>query len=149
MIIKDIHPNDLFDNINYMHVIDGYINESRINSIETTEPSKEHYYALVNSGSFNMVGVFDGDNIVGFGTLVTSIIPKHGILASTVDSIFLLDEYRDTGYGIKILDRLKDISNDRGSVVMLISSPVGSKLDKLLSLKKNTELVSNVYACKL
>jgi len=83
--------------------------------------------------------------LVGFASLLVSVLPHYGKKAATVESLFVDKRHRANGYGIEIMDAMEEFAKGEGCIVILYIAPVGSQLERLLSLKKGYRKTNSVF----
>jgi GNAT superfamily N-acetyltransferase len=144
LTIKPVSVTDLLES---KALIAEYAAECSIPAIGQINPSPEIYEALEQAGIFKCFGVFDGERLVGFATILTTVFPHYGTTVATVESLFVESASRKGVAGTELLEVLESYAKEVGCVAILYSAPAGGRLDKLLSVNKNY-LRTNAVFCR-
>jgi GNAT superfamily N-acetyltransferase len=126
-------------------LLEEYAAECSIPEIGPINPQAEMYRAMEGMGLAHMFAGFHGEQLVGFASLLVSILPHYGKKAATVESLFVDKRHRANGYGIEIVDAMEEFAKGEGCIVILYIAPVGSQLERLLSLKKGYRKTNSVF----
>ena len=114
-------------------IIGGYAEESAISLLPQPQPLWDVYRNMELSGRFRVIAAFDGERIVGLATVIAPVLmPHYGFNMATMESIFVLRDYRKTGAGIRLLRAAEKASRDAGAKALLMTAPVGGSLDNVL-----------------
>ena len=89
------------------------------------------YVKFEEVGALDCVGAYDGDKLVGFITGITSIIPHYSKPATTIESFYVVKQYRKGGTGKKLLEELTEFAKQRGSTNIFMTALIGSDLEKV------------------
>jgi len=130
-------------------LIAEYAAECSIPAIGKISPQAGMYEALEQSGVFRCFGAFDGDSLVGFGTVITTVFPHYGKKVATVESLFVASGSRRGIAGAELLKTIDTHAKDAGCVAILYSAPADSRLEKLLSGKKNFSRTNTIFCRSL
>lgn len=93
------------------------------------------YKALEAAGVLHMLGAFnEAGEIIGFLTMVVAPLPHFGgrLVAST-ESVFVTASERRGGPGLDLLREAERLAADRGAIGILVSAPVGGRLERVMS----------------
>jgi GNAT superfamily N-acetyltransferase len=148
-MIKQVTVEQFFNSNGIDDMLNSYIQESRLESITSSNPQKEMYKALEENNILNVFGAYNKDKIIGFVSTFTSIIPKHGIQSTVIDSIFVEKLYRNSGYGYKLILKAKEVAKERDSKIFQASANIGGKLDNVFKNMKGMEATNVIYTSKL
>lgn len=125
--IEDIVSSYLYDNM-----ILEYESECKNKNVNVdTLPNIDKYKAVESAGVLLCFGVYNDDTLVGFCIVIISEMLHYSQLATTVESQFILKEYRRFGTARKMYDFVERECIRRGSKAMFMSAPIGSALDKI------------------
>src|SRR5207302_758034 len=81
--------------ISYTEILDAaallaeYSAECSIPEIGTPNPQREMYAKMESCGLMHSFGAFEGDDLVGFATILVCVLPHYGKKIATVESLFL------------------------------------------------------------
>ena len=136
--------------VSYAEVLDeghklfeGYAAECSIPEIGKTDPQREIYFAMERNGVAQCFGVY-AEKLVGFASLLISVLPHYGKKVAVVESIYVDPEYRPF-VGKDMLLELEDYALKAGCVAILYSAPAGSRFEKMLSLRKQYRRTNSVF----
>jgi GNAT superfamily N-acetyltransferase len=144
-----IKPVSVADLLESKELIAEYAAECSIPAIGHINPSPEIYETLERARMFKCFGVFDGERLVGFATILTTVFPHYGSKIATVESLFVASASRKGVAGTELLEVLESYAKDVGCVAILYSTPSGGRLEKLLSGKKNCSRTNAVFCRSL
>lgn len=130
---------------NLAAVLAEYARESRMAELGEPRAQVETYRHLEATGMFHPIGAFDGDRLAGFILPIVIVLPHYGVVAATIESIFVPATERKKGIGLRLLDAARTLARELGSKGMLVSAPAGGRLDKVLSRSKRFRHSNNVY----
>ncbi|HEV8493046.1 MAG TPA: GNAT family N-acetyltransferase [Candidatus Angelobacter sp.] len=140
-----IRPSSYAEILEARDLLAEYAQECSILEIGEFNPQAEMYRAMQDAGLAHMFGAFHVEQLVGFASLLLSILPHYGKKSATVESLFVGKCHRADGYGIEIMDAMEEFAKDAGCLVIFYIAPVGSQLEKLLSLKKGYRKTNSVF----
>ncbi len=122
-----------------------YAEECSISLIGKPDPQWDTYEALEASGALAVFGVFVDEKLVGFASVLAYILPHYGVMAGTVESLFVSSPYRGTGAGLYLMRAVETFARLVGCKAILYSAPVGGKLEALLDRSATR---TNAVFCK-
>lgn len=138
--IKEINVREILFADNSDYLFDKYAKESKNNGIvHNVKPDVDKYIMLEDAGALKCVGVFNNKKtLVGFLTMIISTMYHYSELCSTIESQFVLKDYRKYGTGKKMISLAENIAKNNGVRMMFMSAPKDSRL----------EIVSGVFGYK-
>lgn len=110
-----------------------YGEECRLAGLPEPVPHRAIYEALEKAGVFTLIAVRSDARLIGFMALLVSMNPHYSQILGATESIFVASRYRKTGAGLALLREAQRLSREKGAVGLLVSAPVGSKLDAVLA----------------
>ena len=147
--IKEVDAREILFADNSSFLFEEYANESGNRIIkEEVKTNNEKYIQLNDAGYLYCVGSFYDGVLVGFIKFIINETLHYSELSTTIDSQFVLKEYRRHGLWDKMLKMVIDISREKGSKNLIMTAVPNSKLDKVLKKRKYT-LTDNVYTRSL
>lgn len=129
-------------------LIAEYAAECSNPDIGEIKPHAETYAALESVGVMHSFAAFDGERMVGFATLLTPILPHYSKREPTVESLFVERKSRRTGAWSGLKKALKHCAQSFGCTGILLSAPVGGKLEKVLESSKDCRRTNAVFLWK-
>jgi len=130
---------------NLAGVLAEYSAECSLAELGEATPQFDIYKALESSGFFQPIAAFNDDNLVGFVGPIVGKLPHYGVIAATIESIFVLREFRKDGVGDKLMYAAREYAIERGAKAVIYSAPVGSQLSMMLQLSKRHRHSNNVF----
>lgn len=124
-------------------LLEHYAAECSIPLIGPINPQPAMYEALERAGILKCFGFFEGKTLVGFATVLTTVLPHYGKKVATVESIFAKRGGKDLMHAIDVY------AKEAGCVAVFYSAPVGGRLERLLSAKKNWTHTNAIFCRSL
>lgn len=131
--IRKISISDIEAAPNLAALLDEYASESAIQGLPPPDAKMARYKQIESACILHTFGAYLGDLLVGFITVLTSILPHYSIPISTSESFFVAKEHRKTGAGFMLLREAERFAKEVGSNGILIVAPTGSRLCAVLS----------------
>lgn len=145
-MIKPVSYAEILDAPNSKELLREYADECSLPELGESSPQRELYEMLEKSGGFQAFGVYEGETLAGFASVLIYVLPHYGKKIATTESIFLGSGYRTKGIpGLYLLDFIADYARDNGCCSFIYTAPVGSKFDKMMRLFDNYRHTNNVY----
>lgn len=121
--------DELFDDPAFAGLLEEYDSECAIKALPHTKPSRERYVRLESTGVLNVVTVRHGRLLVGFYTILHTVMPHYELPFTIVESIFLSKKYRKGTAGLRVI---KDIERRTHGEGLFCSAPIGSQFEGVL-----------------
>lgn len=115
-------------------------------SIPEAEPQRRMYEAMEQSGALQGFGAYVAGELVGFVTILSSVMPHHGKRVATIESLFVLPSQRDSGAGNALLSAAKQYASESGCVVVLYTARIGSRLETVLYRRSGCKATHTVFS---
>ncbi|MGB2625658.1 MAG: GNAT family N-acetyltransferase [Candidatus Acidiferrum sp.] len=112
-------------------------------------PQSDLYEAMEKCGTLRTFGVFSGEHLIGFASLLIYVLPHYGKKIATTESIFVTEDSRKTGAGQKLLDFIEHYAKQNECVAVLYTAPTGSQFSQVLESKSRYRHSNNVFIRKL
>ena len=135
----------------YKHIdslLREYSDESRGALVPVVKTDIVLYKTLEDLGILDLIVVYDDEVIVGFISLMTTVMPHYSEKASTVESIFVLKEHRKFGTGKILVNKAESIAKSKSAKVMFMSAPKDGVLSKVVGTYGFTE-TNTTYTKKI
>lgn len=145
--VKSVRYTDILDAENARALIDEYSVECSIPEIGPTNPRRDLYAAMESTGLMQTFGAYVDGKLAGFATVLIYTLPHYGRQIATVESIFLAAGHRESGLGRELMAAVEGFARQRDCAAILYSTPVGSRLEQLLSLRKSCRRTNAIF-CK-
>ena len=112
-------------------------------------PQADLYAAMEASGGLQAFGVYDGNTLVGFFTVLVWTVPHYGKKIGSNADIFLASAQRIKGNGGKIVTFAEEYAKSKGCVCFQWTVPTGSRFAQLLALNVSRYRRSNSVYLRL
>lgn len=136
MEIQPATVDELIAAPNWWALLDEYAAECGNSGIGKPEMQADTYRALEASGVLKIVAARQDGALVGFMFYLLTVLPHYGKRVAVSESVFVSPAHRESGAGLALLKAVEDAALDAGAVGLLVSAPVGGRLDRLLAAKR-------------
>jgi GNAT superfamily N-acetyltransferase len=126
-----------------------YAAECSIPEIGEVCPQPAIYEALERAGVVQVFGGYADGQLVGFASLLLTVLPHYGRKTATVESLFVAQVYRTSGIGAALMEAMESAARDAGCAAILYSAPAGGKLERLLDLRRAYRRTNAVFCRSL
>lgn len=109
-----------------------YAAECGIAELGPISPQWEMYERMQAVGLLQMFGVYVNGEMIGFASVLVSILPHYGFIAATVESLFVAREHRSSGAGARLMKAIERHARDRECKAVFYGAPAGGKMEGLL-----------------
>jgi GNAT superfamily N-acetyltransferase len=130
-------------------LLEEYAAECSIPQIGPINPQADIYKALEGAGLMTFFGAFEGEQLFGFASMVTTINPHYGVKLATMESLFVADEHRSGGSGIDLMAAIEEHATAEGCTAVLYSAPSGSRFADVLEKHRSYICTNEVYCRSL
>jgi len=109
-----------------------YAAECGVSALGPISPQWEMYERMQAAGLLQIFGVFVDGVMVGFASVLVSVLPHYGFLAATVESLFVARAHRNSGAGARLMKTIERHARDRECRAVFYGAPAGGKMEGLL-----------------
>ena len=127
MDIRAVTCKELFAEPSFSALLQEYAEECALDGLPVTV-SEDIYYKMEESGLIALIAAFDDDKLLGFVSVLVTVLPKYSLPVASTESFFVSAKYRRTGAGLRLLRAAEKLAVAKGAVGMLVSAPSGSRL---------------------
>jgi len=131
-MIKKINIDHLKSCAEFSELLQEYADECPPKDNQPHFYNEELYRNLELNGLLRVFGAFKEDRLVGFVTVLVTMLPKYTSLVASTESFFVSQPYRKTLAGIKLLRAAENEAIESGAFGMLVSAPHDGPLSKVL-----------------
>jgi hypothetical protein len=132
-MIEAVEFRTLHNSKNFDALLTEYAEEAALSALPIPKPQPDMYYSMERAGILHCLASYTDDRTLsGFMTLIVTVMPHYGAIIATSESYFVGSAYRQSGAGIRLLKAAEAISAGVGAVGLLVSAPVGGKLENVL-----------------
>jgi GNAT superfamily N-acetyltransferase len=117
---------------NLPEILEEYAKELVVEGAPPWQAKMELYYQLEAAGILQGFAAFVNDVMVGFVTVLITVLPHNGVIMAVTESYFVVKKFRGTQAGFKLLGEAEQYAKERGSPCLLVSAPVDGDLAKVL-----------------
>lgn len=132
IVIRQCKVADIQRASNIEALIVEYASESHSSELPPPNAQWGYYQALEDAGSYQAIGAFVGDALVGFVGILNNKLPHHGATLAITESFFVLKEHRKQGAGLKLLHAAEEYASDIGSPCLMVNTPHGGSLERVM-----------------
>jgi len=126
-------------------MLDEYGDESSVDPAWRPVPQGDTYRALEANGVLHVLGAYLDDEMVGFLSILVTVLPHFGRVAAVTESFFVTPAARKTGAGLHLLREAEALALGRGAEGLLVSTPAGGALDRVMGHLYSYRLTNRVY----
>lgn len=130
--VRRITFGELESEPNFRWLIEAYAEESQISGLPPANYQSELYHKMEATGTFHVLGAYRDGEMVGFVNFLVTSLPHYGLKVATTESIFVAQEFRRTGAGVKLIREMEKISAELGAIGVLVSAPFGGRLAEVM-----------------
>lgn len=110
------------------------------------DPQRPMYEAMEQSGVLQCFGAYVAGGLIGFVTVLTSLMPHTGKRVATIESLFALTSHRASGAGEALLSAAEQYASATGCVRLLYTARINSRLNTVLSRRSGCEATHIVFS---
>lgn len=144
LVFKSVSVSEIFSCGGFVELISEYMAESG-NPFLPKNPDPEYYRTLEEKAGFSVIGVFDGDRLVGFGSFVLTVVPHYSTVTASVESVFLAKPYRKGFEGLRLLRALSSLAKSKGASGIYWGCRCGSRLERVFEKQKRFKRMNTVF----
>lgn len=141
--IRECSVTEFCASDNLDELFSEYAAESSIEGLPAYKVNFETYKVLDQAGVIKLACAYSGDVIVGFISVLVTVLPHYSETLATAESYFVAKKYRAGGAGLRLLRWGEQFAQEAGSPGLLVSAPAASILSTILPKLgyNNTNLV--------
>jgi GNAT superfamily N-acetyltransferase len=113
-------------------LIAEYAAETAIDGMPPYDAKVENYRKLHQAGVLHVFAAVQDGELVGFLSMLISLLPHYGVNVAVVESVFVSAAHRKGGIGLRLIAEAEKHATVMGSPGLLISTPMQGNLIKLL-----------------
>lgn len=132
MIVRVCKLSDLTTAPNWAALLAEYAAESADPAMPTMAPDFDEYERYETLGLMHCIGVFEGDELAGFLTVLAPRNPKYSAVLAVAESFYVAEAHRSSMAVFKLMVEAEALAKELGSFVLVISTTIKSRLSELL-----------------
>lgn len=144
--IKAVRASEI---LNSEALIAEYAAECSIPAIGKINPQGDIYAVLEQSGIMRCFMAYDGEQKIGFATMLMAVLPHYGKRIATLESLFIAKAHRSSSAGRELMRTVEAEAASSGCEGILYSSPAGGQLERLLEASKPYQRTNAVFFRRL
>ena len=129
--IRSVSVAEVFDDPRFHALIAEYAAECANPGMGSVNPDRNQYETMESAGVLRGIGVYDGDELVGFASYLLTPMAHFGACAATCESLFLSASHRHGLTGVRLMRKMLSQAKELGAKGLYVSAPTGSQLEKL------------------
>jgi GNAT superfamily N-acetyltransferase len=149
LTIRPVSYSDVLDDPRAVSLLSGYADECAIPLIGQPTPSAPMYAALESSHALQCFGAYDGDDLIGFASVLTTIYPHYSKKVATIESLYVGKNQRGSGAGRALMQAVENYAADHECVAILYSAPACGDFSQLLARDSHYKRTNSVYCRSL
>lgn len=143
--IRKISVQETWESPNWPKMLGEYKGECVFEGLPPVVLNKDLYKQLERASVLHTFGAFEGPVLIGHINMMITPSTHYKCLMASTESFFVLNEYRDTGVGLKLLREAENFAKECKVGGLLVSSPKGQKLASVLERKKDYIETTRVF----
>lgn len=144
LVFKNISVSEIFSLKGFDELTSEYMEESG-NPFLPKNPDPDYYQKLEEKAGFLVIGVFDADRLVGFGSFVLTVVPHYSKITASVESVFLSKPYRRGSEGLRLLRAVSTLAKKQGASGIYWGCRSGSRLEGVFEKQKRFKRLNTVF----
>lgn len=132
MEIRPCSVTELIGHHDFPALRKEYADESAVRGLPDPQEKLEIYQAMEGTGALCAYGAFEGNDLIGFVTVLAPELPHYGRVIAVTESLFVAAARRKSGAGLRLIRTAERHARDIGSPGLLVSAPSGGRLAALL-----------------
>ena len=132
IIVKKNTVSEIENDPDFCILVQEYAEECSIDGLPPPVAKMDMYRQLETTGLFHTFGAYLDDQLVGFITLLISLLPHYSTSVAISESYFVGYKYRKTGAGKFLLQRAEKCAREYEAAGILVSAPAFGTLSKFL-----------------
>lgn len=130
-------------------LLSEYALECANRDLPEPKPDRELYRAIEKVGILHVIAAFEGDQMLGFVTLLVARNMHYSALIANTESIFVAAAHRSGDTGGKLLTAARNKAIELGAVGLYVTAPVGARLNSLMIASHAYRTTNHVYFSRL
>lgn len=130
---------EIFAAPNIGRLMEEYAQESAIPEVGEPNVRRDLYAQMEAAGALHAFGSWRDGELIGFLSVVVSVLPHLGRPVASTESFFVSPRNRAGAAGLRMLKVAEDKARDLGAIVLFVWAPRNGRLARLLPGKKYRE----------
>jgi GNAT superfamily N-acetyltransferase len=130
-------------------LLDAYAKECSLPEIGEINPQADMYSHMERMRVCQCFAAFVDRRIIGFASVLTSVLPHYGRKVATMESLFVAKEHRNSDAGKELMRAVEEYAKAERCNAILYSAPAGGQLERLLTIKRGYRHSNTVFVREL
>lgn len=143
--IKQYTIPELFYSINFPNLVEEYVKECLTEGLLDPCIKFETYKKLEETSNYKVFVAIKEGKLIGFITVLSSVLAHHDRVFSLIESWFVAKEYRKTGAGIRLLIRVEKYAKTIRSFATIVNAPLYGDLIKTMDKHREYKGIYKVF----
>lgn len=146
VLIKQCTFTEISENVNFVNLVEEAAASPEV-VIEglTVQVKVEMYKQMENTGILHILGAYFEDKLIGFSFILFPTLPHHTGKIAVGDTLFVSEEYRKTGAGLKLITATEEHAALNDKIGMLFTTSCNSALERVLDSKRYKKIRHVLY----
>ncbi len=131
MIIEMSCVAEIADSLGFAETVEEYASYCN-DMVESPKFDIDLYTRLEKGGAIYCYRAMEDEKLIGFMSIVNSVIPHWGKKISIVESLYVLKAARKSGAGIRFIRKAEEFGRNVGSWGVIVNCPVDGELVNVL-----------------
>lgn len=123
---------DVLNAPNFGALAAEYAAECATRELGEPRPVWTTYANLEAAGVLHTFAAWRGAELIGFLVMLVSQLPHYGTVTAMTESIFVADQARKGGAGLRMLRAAEAFAREHGAAALMVSGPSTGRLAKVL-----------------
>ena len=145
----EIRPTNFAEILTEKAMLAEYAAECSTAELGEINPQPDIYRELERLGMVQMFAAVRDGKMIGFVSMLITILPHYGQKTATIESLFVASTERKTGIGSTIMETAERYARESGCKAIFFSAPFGGKLDTLMKRRDKYRMTNTIWCRRL
>jgi GNAT superfamily N-acetyltransferase len=142
---RPVSFTEILDSPRAKALLKEYAKECSIPELGFPNPQRETYARMEEAGLMYALGAFQGEDLVGFATILVFVLPHYGTKIANVESLFLAKSHRVSNAGVRLMETIEAQAESMLCIAVLYNARAGSSLERLLTYLPSYQRTNSVF----
>jgi GNAT superfamily N-acetyltransferase len=149
LVVRKCTVAEIENTPNFPALVDEYASEAHVDGMPPVDVKKEQYRSLEGLGVFQFFGAYLEDVLIGFITVLCTVMPHFGVVLAVSESYFVAKDHRKTGAGTALRLAAEKHAEEMGAPIILICTQTGSTLCRVMESLHDYRDTNHVFLKRL
>jgi GNAT superfamily N-acetyltransferase len=131
----EIRPANFAEILAEKAMLAEYAAECSTEELGEINPQPDIYRELERLGMVQMFAAVRDGKMIGFVSILVTILPHYGQKTATIESLFVASAERKSGIGSIIMETAERFARESGCKAIFFSAPTDGALDRLMRMR--------------